>query len=154
MCVYIYMYIYFKCVIVSWSSATGSYYSMAFLCSFQSKMVAAQSCHGRNCCYGAFYWVSPLGLLYSLIEVMLCAFRCSQVWHYSECYCYIQFLFRVMHPIRWESTFYGGKKYEALSETIIIALLKLISISNSQVVLWAPLNLANKTLTGKTWWDS
>ncbi len=59
--------IYFKCVIVSWSSATGSYYSTAFLCSFHSKMAAAQSCHGCNCCYGAFYWVSPLGLLYSLV---------------------------------------------------------------------------------------
>ncbi len=49
-----------KCLIVSWSSATGCYYSTAFLCSCQSKMAAAQSCHGRNCCYGAFYWVSPL----------------------------------------------------------------------------------------------
>ncbi len=39
------------------------------MCSCQSKMAAAQSCHGRNCCYGAFYWVSPLGLLYSLVWV-------------------------------------------------------------------------------------
>ncbi len=58
-----------KCLIVSWSSATGCYYSTAFLCSCQSKMAAAQSCHGRNCCYGTFYWVSPLGLLYSLVVV-------------------------------------------------------------------------------------
>ncbi len=48
-------YTYMKCLIVSWSSATGCYYSSAFLCSCQSKMAAAQSCHGHNCCYGAFY---------------------------------------------------------------------------------------------------
>ncbi len=64
-------YTYMKCLIVSWSSATGCYYSTAFLCSCQSKMAAAQSCHGCNCCYGAFYWVSPLGLLYSLTGVLL-----------------------------------------------------------------------------------